>query len=198
MLTAHEFYSRARQGERDGRPLGGGKSPWALRSGSTEIGAGDTDRRGRRYQAYRASRCASRPHMSARTSICSATRSAPTSAFAGSGARRTHGIEAAARAAAPRIHHGISALAMIPRWVGEHGKELSRRPASQRIAVARRWSQNAPIILLDEATAAMARNREAGAGSHRAPVPETNTSSSPNRLHTIMQADAILWCEGGE
>ena len=124
----HELRRRARQGHRAGRPLrrrqidGAG----AAAAASTRSTEGDILIDGQRSPACRATRCASRPPMSGRTSICSATPSAPTSPSA----RRRHrgrdrgGGEGRLRA---RFHHGLSARL---RHAGRRARHAAlRRPA---------------------------------------------------------------------
>ena len=82
--------------------------------------------------------------------------------------------------------------------VGEHGTQLSGGQR-QRIAVARALVKNAPIILLDEATAALDSESEQQvqeAIEHL--CRDRTTIVIAHRLHTIMHADAILVVEGGE
>lgn len=82
--------------------------------------------------------------------------------------------------------------------VGEHGTQLSGGQR-QRIAVARALLKNAPIILLDEATAALDSESEKQvqeAIEHL--CRDRTTIVIAHRLHTIMHADAILVVEGGE
>jgi ATP-binding cassette subfamily B protein len=82
--------------------------------------------------------------------------------------------------------------------VGEHGTQLSGGQR-QRIAVARALVRNAPIVLLDEATAALDSESERQvqeAIDHL--CQNRSTIVIAHRLHTIMHADSILVVEAGE
>jgi subfamily B ATP-binding cassette protein MsbA len=82
--------------------------------------------------------------------------------------------------------------------VGEHGTQLSGGQR-QRIAVARALIRNAPIILLDEATAALDSESEKQVQEAIEHLCRNRTTIViAHRLHTIMHADAILVVEGGE
>lgn len=82
--------------------------------------------------------------------------------------------------------------------VGEHGTQLSGGQR-QRIAVARALIKNAPIILLDEATAALNSESERQVQEAIEHLCQNRTTIViAHRLHTIMHADAILVVEGGE
>src|SRR5262245_30758738 len=82
--------------------------------------------------------------------------------------------------------------------VGEHGTQLSGGQR-QRIAVARALLKNAPIILLDEATAALDSESEKAVQEAIDHLCRNRTTIViAHRLHTIMHADAILVVEGGE
>ncbi|HKO73170.1 MAG TPA: ABC transporter ATP-binding protein [Bradyrhizobium sp.] len=82
--------------------------------------------------------------------------------------------------------------------VGEHGTQLSGGQR-QRIAVARALVKNAPIILLDEATAALDSESEQQVQEAIEHLCQNRTTIViAHRLHTIMHADAILVVEGGE
>jgi ABC-type multidrug transport system fused ATPase/permease subunit len=82
--------------------------------------------------------------------------------------------------------------------VGEHGTQLSGGQR-QRIAVARALIKNAPIILLDEATAALDSESEQQVQQAIEHLCQNRTTIViAHRLHTIMHADAILVVEGGE
>ena len=82
--------------------------------------------------------------------------------------------------------------------VGEHGTQLSSGQR-QRIAVARALVKNAPIILLDEATAALDSESEKQVQEAIEHLCQNRTTIViAHRLHTIMHADAILVVEGGE
>jgi ATP-binding cassette, subfamily B, bacterial MsbA len=82
--------------------------------------------------------------------------------------------------------------------VGEHGMQLSGGQR-QRIAVARALIKNAPIILLDEATAALDSESEKQVQEAIEHLCSNRTTIViAHRLHTIMHADAILVVEAGE
>ncbi len=82
--------------------------------------------------------------------------------------------------------------------VGEHGTQLSGGQR-QRVAVARALIKNAPVILLDEATAALDSESEQQVQEAIEHLCQNRTTIViAHRLHTIMHADAILVVEGGE
>jgi len=81
--------------------------------------------------------------------------------------------------------------------VGEHGSQLSGGQR-QRIAIARALIKDAPIILLDEATAALDSESEKFVQEAIAHLCRDRTTLViAHRLHTIMRADRILVVEGG-
>jgi subfamily B ATP-binding cassette protein MsbA len=106
-------------------------------------------------------------------------------------------IEAAAKAAC--AHDFIMGFPLgYDTPVGEHGTQLSGGQR-QRIAVARALIKNAPIILLDEATAALDSESEKAVQEAIEHLCQNRTTIViAHRLHTIMHADAILVVEGGE
>jgi subfamily B ATP-binding cassette protein MsbA len=81
--------------------------------------------------------------------------------------------------------------------VGEHGLQLSGGQR-QRIAIARALIKDAPIILLDEATAALDSESERQVQDAMARLCEGRTTVVvAHRLATIMHADRILVVEQG-
>jgi ATP-binding cassette, subfamily B, bacterial MsbA len=105
-------------------------------------------------------------------------------------------IIAAARAA--HAHDFIMGFpAGYATQVGEHGLQLSGGQR-QRIAIARALIKDAPIILLDEATAALDSESERMVQDAMAHLCEGRTTVVvAHRLATIMHADRILVVEHG-
>jgi len=105
-------------------------------------------------------------------------------------------IIAAAKAA--HAHEFITAFpAGYDAPVGEHGMQLSTGQR-QRVAVARALVKNAPIVLLDEVTAALDSESERLVQDAIAHLTEGRTTIVvAHRLHTIVHADRILVVEGG-
>ncbi|MCG6207741.1 ABC transporter ATP-binding protein/permease [Rhodopseudomonas sp. HC1] len=82
--------------------------------------------------------------------------------------------------------------------VGEHGAQLSGGQR-QRIAVARALLRDAPVVLLDEATAALDSESEKLVQEAIERLCHNRTTIViAHRLHTIMHADQILVVEAGE
>lgn len=81
--------------------------------------------------------------------------------------------------------------------VGEHGLQLSGGQR-QRIAIARAFIKDAPIILLDEATAALDSESELAVREAMDHLSAGRTTLAiAHRLHTISHADRIYVIEGG-
>ena len=82
--------------------------------------------------------------------------------------------------------------------VGEHGLQLSGGQR-QRIAIARALIKNAPIILLDEATAALDSESELQVREAMEHLFQGRTTLAiAHRLHTVAHADRILVVEDGQ
>jgi ATP-binding cassette subfamily B protein len=105
-------------------------------------------------------------------------------------------IVAAAKAA--HAHDFISSFpAGYDTPVGEHGLQLSGGQR-QRVAIARALIKNAPIILLDEATASLDSESERHVQEAVAELCKGRTTIViAHRLSTITHADTILVVEGG-
>jgi ATP-binding cassette, subfamily B, bacterial MsbA len=105
-------------------------------------------------------------------------------------------IAAAARAA--HAHEFIMAFPSgYDTQVGEHGLQLSGGQR-QRVAIARALIKDAPIILLDEATAALDSESEQLVQDAMERLCEGRTTLViAHRLHTIIHADRILVVENG-
>jgi ATP-binding cassette, subfamily B, bacterial MsbA len=81
--------------------------------------------------------------------------------------------------------------------VGEHGLQLSGGQR-QRIAIARALIKNTPIILLDEATAALDSESELQVREAMEHLCRGRTSLTiAHRLHTVSHADCIYVLEDG-
>src|SRR5262245_30050581 len=81
--------------------------------------------------------------------------------------------------------------------VGEHGLQLSGGQR-QRVAIARALTKNAPIILLDEATAALDSESELQVREAMDHLCQGRTTLAiAHRLHTVSHADCIHVVEDG-
>jgi ATP-binding cassette subfamily B protein len=103
--------------------------------------------------------------------------------------------------AAARAAHAHDFIAAFPKGyatpVGEHGMQLSGGQR-QRIAIARALIKDAPIILLDEATAALDSESEQLVQAAIGELCRGRTTIViAHRLSTTMHADEILVIEGG-
>jgi ATP-binding cassette, subfamily B, bacterial MsbA len=103
--------------------------------------------------------------------------------------------------AAAKAAHAHDFIASFPLGydtpVGEHGTQLSGGQR-QRIAIARALIKDAPIILLDEATAALDSESERHVQEAIAELCKGRTTLViAHRLSTIMHADRILVIENG-
>src|SRR5258707_7127064 len=117
-------------------------------------------------------------------------------AFGKAGATQDEIVAAAKAACAHEFIMGFPLGYDTP--VGEHGTQLSGGQR-QRVAVARALVKNAPIILLDEATAALDSESEKQVQEAIEHLCQNRTTIViAHRLHTIMHADAILVVEAGE
>ncbi len=82
--------------------------------------------------------------------------------------------------------------------VGEHGAQLSGGQR-QRIAIARAFLKNSPILLLDEATAALDSESEAEVQKALQLLQSTRTTIViAHRLQTVVRADRICIVEHGQ
>src|SRR3954465_10914182 len=116
-------------------------------------------------------------------------------AFGKTGASEAEIIAAAKAACAHDFIMGFPLGYDTP--VGEHGTQLSGGQR-QRVAIARALVKNAPLILLDEATAALDSESEKQVQEAIEHLCQNRTTIViAHRLHTIMHADAILVVEGG-
>ena len=112
------------------------------------------------------------------------------------------GVSEAEIVAAARAAHAHDFIKTFPLGydspVGEHGTQLSGGQR-QRIAIACALIKNAPIILLDEATAALDSESERLVQDAVAELCKGRTTIViAHRLSTIMHADRILVLEGGQ
>ncbi len=116
-------------------------------------------------------------------------------AFGKTGASEEEIINAAKAACAHDFIMGFPLGYDTP--VGEHGTQLSGGQR-QRIAIARALVKDAPIILLDEATAALDSESEKQVQEAIEHLCQNRTTIViAHRLHTIMHADQILVVENG-
>jgi subfamily B ATP-binding cassette protein MsbA len=104
--------------------------------------------------------------------------------------------------AAARAAHAHDFITTFPLGygspVGEHGMQLSGGQR-QRVAIARALIKNAPIILLDEATASLDAESERAVQEAIAELCKGRTTLViAHRLSTIMHADRIMVVEGGQ
>jgi ATP-binding cassette, subfamily B, bacterial MsbA len=103
--------------------------------------------------------------------------------------------------AAAKAAYAHDFIMLFPRGydtpVGEHGLQLSGGQR-QRVAIARALIKNAPIILLDEATAALDSESELQVREAMDHLCQDRTTLAiAHRLHTVSHADCIHVVEDG-
>jgi ATP-binding cassette, subfamily B, bacterial MsbA len=115
------------------------------------------------------------------------------------GKLRASDAEIIAAAKAAHAHDFIMGFPLgYDTQVGEHGLQLSGGQR-QRISIARALIKNAPIILLDEATASLDSESERHVQEAVAELCKGRTTLViAHRLSTIMHADTILVIENGQ
>ena len=198
VLQPHELRRRARQDHRAGRPLRrrqvdrAGAAAAALRGERRR----HPDRRPVDLRRVAAVRCAQQTAYVGQDVYLFRDTIRANIAFGKAGATEDEIVAAAKAACAHDFIMGFPLGYDTP--VGEHGTQLSGGQR-QRIAVARALIKNAPIILLDEATAALDSESEKQVQEAIEHLCQNRTTIViAHRLHTIMHADAILVVEGGE
>lgn len=129
-----------------------------------------------------------RPHVFAGTVLDNLRLGAPDAAPAA--------VEAAARAAS--AHEFIAALPQgYATPVGEHGHTLSGGQA-QRLALARAFLKDAPVVLMDEATAGLDHDSEARIAEALVQLARGRTVLViAHRLRTVQFADAVAVMDEG-
>lgn len=160
----------------------------APQSGRIRVGGHDLAELDPAYWLQHVAMVPQRPHLFAGTILDNIRLGAPDASQAA--------VEAAARAAS--AHDFIAAL---PRGyatpVGEHGHTLSGGQA-QRIALARAFLKDAPVLLMDEATAGLDHESEARIGEALARLARGRTVLVvAHRLRTVQRADRVAVMEEG-
>lgn len=98
-----------------------------------------------------------------------------------------------------KLEHGINTYIM--RWMAEDNDEATATELSggqyQRLALARNFYRDAPIIILDEPTSAIDALAEARIFKHLFASKDKTVIAISHRLSTIKKADIVYMMEGG-